>query len=145
MSKVLNVSESKIEEILETPFNPPSFTSSFTEEDFGKEYWDVHHLLKSELLKLGTTDDWEDFEQDFTMNENLMESRGISVELNSKKMFSRKTVDSILRFLEALEQDYSVAVDHDLLDCEDFWFIFRRGQILVSCEDKKILRKFKIS
>ncbi|MBC2600258.1 hypothetical protein [Puniceicoccus vermicola] len=76
------VNESTIDDLLERHYNPPTYSKDFSEGDFSKEYWEVHAFIKDALLNIGTapiSGNYDD--RDFSMNEDYIDSRGISIQV----------------------------------------------------------------
>tara|TARA_R100000027_G_scaffold67208_1_gene65049 strand:- start:1035 stop:1475 length:441 start_codon:yes stop_codon:yes gene_type:complete len=137
------VEKFKINELLERSFNPPRYSENFTEEDFSEEYWQVHESLRQSLSEIGKMPVPGNYdERDFTMNDDYVDSRGISIELNTRKLWNLRFISIVESFLVNSVEEYSIYVDHDLLDEPSFSLFITRTEVFGFSEDKRILGKF---
>jgi len=70
------------------------------------------------------------------MNDDYLNSRGISIELNSKKLWNKEFIKLILSLLDSMSS-YSVYVDHDLLDYPDFSLFLIAEKVMAFSEKKR--------
>lgn len=133
------VDAARLDEILRKPYNPPKVNDEKDEEKFRKVYWRDHARVKSALDLLGKYDSYGD--ADFCMNEDWQLSRGISVQLTSEKMIRPELVSAVQYILKQLPEEYSVYIDHGLLDLDDFFLLIESDQVFVRCDNSALIRR----
>ena len=125
--KITNVSSEELNSRLDTPYNPPIFSVSFTEYMFKKEWLAIRDSLKMELDKFGR---WEAYGQgDYFLDDILTFSRGIPVEITNPTMITADLIGTLQTFLQSLQHCYEInlalTVDGNFYDM----FISREGLI----------------
>ena len=135
------VEESALDSFFHSPYNPPVFSDRYTPDDFSKEYWTVHGMVRTVLSQRGREHD-SARTGDFAMNESRGHSRWLQIELTSKKLWGRKLVPTISAALDTAPQAYMVYVNHNLIDTLLFHILLTRSEAFGACEDKTLLRRF---
>ena len=142
--KPITISESRLDEILDSAFNPPQITSGFSENDFYGEWKDVQGEIKSSLLTLGYRS-WSDDGEDYTMADDWGLSRSHDVEIHSESMWSDlRVLPVIQQVLGGLNQDYQVVVHHDLFlrgEIAKCHFIVQKNSIFSQTDDPSLLKR----
>ena len=137
------VDESTINEILKNAYNPPEYSKHFSEENFLEEYWKFHKHLKRSISEIGNEPvpgNYDD--RDFTMNDDFEESRGISIELNTRKLWTHEFIKIVGSCLAETPQRYSVYVDHSLFEDPFFCLFITCDEVLGYADDCPILCRF---
>jgi len=142
--KPITISESRLDEILDSAFNPLQITSGFSENDFYGEWKDVQGEIKSSLLTLGYRS-WSDDGEDYTMADDWGLSRSHDVEIHSESMWSDlRVLPVIQQVLGGLNQDYQVVVHHDLFlrgEIAMCHFIVQKNTIFSQTDDPSLLKR----
>lgn len=140
--KLIAISESQLDEILDAAFNPPLISESFSKDDFYQEWQTVQIKLKSVLLNLGYHS-WNDGGEDYTMADDWGLSRSHDVEVHRESMWSDlQVLSAIQQTLSILKQDYQVVVHHDLFlrgETPMCHFVVRKNEILSQTDDPDLL------
>src|SRR5688500_11962411 len=84
------ITEQEAIELSRRSFNPPVISDLFSREDYAAEYWEFHGLLSKRLLILGEENDYGD--GDFVMNQDYGLSRFVSIELSTRKLWSKELI-----------------------------------------------------
>ncbi len=130
------LTEDEWSEFVSTPFNPPD--SSISDDEFRKEFYETEEALRNVLLKFGEEDDYG--EKDFGLDNGFGRTRGIGVELSSKRGLERPEVLSAIRdFLAALPETYDVALNGMNYD---FYLYVYRDRTVAYTRDKWRLGRF---
>ena len=114
------ISEAEASLLERTPHNAPSFSGTFTEEDFSREWWATRATLKQRLELFG--DEWQlsTGSGDFMLAESRGNSRWIFVTFVSTRLWRPEFVGAVADLLAGLPQDYRVGCVTELNDEEMF-------------------------
>lgn len=122
--------EDAVYDHLDEPFNPPSISARFTEDDFSDEWQEARDQFEKLLSEFGENDEYGD--KDFNLGETLTLSRGIGVELTSERMLNHDLIPKTQKFLESLPKEYEV--DFALMTEEGIFHVFvNRNVVRHSC------------
>jgi hypothetical protein len=137
------ITDEELDRLLDSQYNPPTFTAGFTEDDFYNEWKSVQSSIKAALLGLGFKS-CNDGGDDYTMADDWGYSRHHEVEIHRERMFEKKLLPTIQELLKAQSEDHEVVVLHDLFlrhEIRPFHIILRRSQILAETDDPKLLKR----
>ncbi|HSI65733.1 MAG TPA: hypothetical protein VLE43_21585 [Candidatus Saccharimonadia bacterium] len=112
------LTEKEVSILEDTPHNPPTFTESFTVEDFDNEWWSVHERLASCLESLGSPCTVEN-DGDFMLPEKRGKDRWIYITFCSTRFWRPEFVTAVADLLRHTSQDYRVACLTELTDAAD--------------------------
>ena len=112
------ISESEADHFERTPHNPPSYSETFTEEDFSGEWWAVRAALKQRLELFG--DEWQlsTDSGDFMLSTSRGDSRWIYITFVSTRLWRPEFVYAVADLLAGSRYDYRVGCLTELSDEE---------------------------
>jgi len=130
--KIRRISEEQVYERLDEPFNPPKFGDPDDESEFEKEWWDAVEMIGLILRKYGMESDYGD--ADFCLPEQISTSRGIGIELTSKRMLRHDLIEEIVKCVESRISLFEI--DLVLVTEEMHYHIFvSKHEVLFWCPD----------
>jgi len=102
------ITDEDIKRLESTPYNPPSFSNTFTEDDFDDEWWLVWESLKEQLSKIARP--YRDHKKlgDFALSESRGDSRWIYLTFYTPKLWRDSFCEIVTEFLCSLPNDYAV-------------------------------------
>lgn len=112
------LTEEETNRLEDTPHNPPTYTDSFTTEDFDNEWWSVHERLESCLNSMGSPCTVE-IDGDFMLPEKRGNDRWIYLTFCSTRLWRPEFVKAVADLLRHTSQDYRVACLTELTDTAD--------------------------
>ena len=130
---------SQLKASFETPFNPPHYSSSFTEKNFDEEYWKIYAAVRNSLASLGMFS--YTGSGDFCMNETRgSASRWISVVFTTDKMWNENLLPLAESTIRNQEQDYTIYFSHDLMEFDLFHILLSKESAIGCCDDVSLLK-----
>ena len=132
--------DANISPYFQVAYNPPIFDAEFSEDDFRKEYWDVHSSVQTALETLGKRSDMGD--GDFAMNETRGDSRWISVECTTAVMWNNSLVQTVGLALARAPREYMVYLSHCMLEYPLFHILITKDVSIGCCDEREFLHQF---
>jgi len=102
-----------------TSHNPPTYSASFSEEDFQREWWSVCDRLAARLEIFGEPWTLDHQTGDFMLPESSGPDRWIYITFCSTRLWRPEFVTAVADFLQHLPQDYRIACLTELDDTAD--------------------------
>lgn len=112
------LSDSEADQLERTAHNPPSYSDTFTPDDFSHEWWATRDALKQRLELFG--DEWQLSTDtgDFMLSESRGDSRWIYVTFVSTRLWRPEFVQAVADLLSNLLHAYRVGCLTELNDDE---------------------------
>jgi hypothetical protein len=114
------ISKEEVDHFEQTPHNPPCYSSSFTEDDFSREWWAARAALKQRIELFGEEWNFATDCGDFMLSESRGDSRWIYVTFVSTRLWHPEFVHAVADLLNRFPHDYRVGCVTELNDDEAF-------------------------
>lgn len=130
----------ELSHFFDEPFNTPTFTESFTEDDFEQEYLGIYNKMRERLSILGTICDFDESGIHFGP---LSSSRAISITLDSEEVFRPEFLYALQALLISSNEEYAVCIDGEYAPGEGTFYIFvTKDRVLGYADDPSSLKPF---
>lgn len=133
------ITDDVMDDILRNPFNPPSINSPVSEEGFRQEYWENHSAIRTSLERIGEYN--SSGEADFCMNEDWSLTRGIAIILTSRRLITSGLIPVIQDSMARMVEKYSVHINHDLLDLDEFDILIQNADVWCCCHNLDLIQR----